>query len=100
MHEEDEEIEDPEVDEQMDTGVRKTPQWHDEDDQDEYTTRDQPVAKSFYDRHGFDERDGPPEEEEWEAIAKLCRDLAQHESIFSFVVPRLEKLSNHPRNTH
>lgn len=31
---------------------------------DEYTTRDQPVAKSFYEKFGFDERDGPPEEEE------------------------------------
>jgi hypothetical protein len=35
-----------------------------EDTFDEYTTRDQPVVNSFYDRHGYDERDGPPEREE------------------------------------
>lgn len=36
----------------------------DRDNRDEYSSRDQPAQKSFYDRHGFDERDGPPEEEE------------------------------------
>jgi hypothetical protein len=33
---------------------------------DEYSTRDEPQQKSFYDRYGFDERDGPPEGEEEE----------------------------------
>ena len=37
---------------------------NEEDTFDEYTTRDRPVVKSFYDRYGYDERDGPPEEEE------------------------------------
>lgn len=31
---------------------------------DEYSTREELVTKSFYDRYGYDERDGPPEEEE------------------------------------
>ena len=30
---------------------------------DEYTTRDESRQKSFFDRYGFDERDGPPEQE-------------------------------------
>lgn len=37
-----------------------------EDNRNEYSTRDQPVQPSFYDRYGYDERDGPPEEEEEE----------------------------------
>ena len=37
---------------------------NEEDTFDEYTTRDEPVVKSFYDRYGYDERDGPPEQEE------------------------------------
>lgn len=37
---------------------------HIKDDPDEYSTRDQPAQPSSYDRYGFDERDGPPEEEE------------------------------------
>lgn len=36
----------------------------DSDNRDEYSTRDQRAQPSFYDRYGFDERDGPPEEEE------------------------------------
>ena len=31
---------------------------------DEYTTRDEPIQKSFYEKYGFDERDGPPEQED------------------------------------
>lgn len=38
----------------------------DEDNRDEHSTRDQPEQKSFRDRYGFDERDGPPDEEEEE----------------------------------
>ena len=37
-----------------------------EDNRDENTTRNQQIQKSFYDRYGFDERDGPPEEEKEE----------------------------------
>ncbi len=33
---------------------------------DEYSTRDNPRQKSFYERYGFDERDGPPEEDDEE----------------------------------
>lgn len=67
MHEPDQEegedeMEDPEVDEQMDTGIRMTPQRHDDDNQDEYSTQDEPAQPSFSDRYGYDERDGPPEE--------------------------------------
>ena len=63
MHEPDhEEIDDPEVDEQMDSGIRIKPQRHGDDNQDECSTQDEPQQKSFYDRHGFDERDGPSEE--------------------------------------
>ena len=40
---------------------------NEEDSFDESTTRDHPVVKSFYDRYGYDERDGPPEEEEEES---------------------------------
>lgn len=31
---------------------------------DEYSTRDQPVQPSFYDHYGFNELDGPPEEDD------------------------------------
>ena len=42
------------------------PEESKEDTFDEYATRDQPAQKSFYDRYGYDERDGAPEEEEEE----------------------------------
>lgn len=31
---------------------------------DEYSTRDEPRQKSFDQKYGFDERDGPPEQED------------------------------------
>ena len=37
---------------------------HPKDSFDEYSTRDQPAQPSFYQKYGYDERDGPPEEEE------------------------------------
>ena len=36
----------------------------DEDMFDDYTTHNEPRQKSFHELYGFDERDGPPEEEE------------------------------------
>lgn len=36
----------------------------DEDNRGKYSTRDQAAQKSFCDRYGSDERDGPPEDEE------------------------------------
>jgi hypothetical protein len=32
-----------------------------ENNRDEYTNRHEPQQKSFYEKYGFDERDGPPE---------------------------------------
>jgi hypothetical protein len=56
--------------------VEQPPQWakfnmtdyieEDEDNRDEYSTHDQPAQPSFQDRYGYDERDGPPEEQEEE----------------------------------
>ena len=40
------------------------PNGQDEANRDEYSSRDQPVQPSFHDSYGFDERDGPPEEDE------------------------------------
>ena len=37
-----------------------------ENNMDEYTTRDEPTQPSFFEKYGFDERDGPPEGEEEE----------------------------------
>lgn len=35
-----------------------------EDSFDEWTSRDEPSAKNFYEKYGFDERGGPSEDEE------------------------------------
>ena len=45
---------------------RDDPDEIEEDTFDEYSTRDEPLQKSFYEKYGFDERDGPPEDEEGE----------------------------------
>ena len=45
---------------------------------DGYSTCDQPRQKSFYDRYGFDERDGPPEEDEKKKESGYMDDPPDH----------------------
>jgi hypothetical protein len=40
------------------------PEENDQDSSDEWSSRDPPITKSFYEKYGYDEREGPPEEEE------------------------------------
>ncbi len=42
------------------------PDKNNEDTFDEYSIHDQPQQKSFHQKYGYDERDGPPEKEEEE----------------------------------